>query len=434
MKIFLITSLSVLVIGCFFAWMEHGRIRELRNEHRELTKAAADLGIHLDNGNLILSKKSSHASGGHVIGQAEVAAFILDYNKLTDRIDEHERSGTQPEKNLRRQEFEFIKRMANLQPELAEAILNELKETSDISVERAQQFAAKLLFLFGAKEPEMALSLSFDHRDFFGERFSKDLIANILDRFARNDPEGALSWLQETLQTTPAAISPRGQSEVLAGVGRKEPARAFALAEELFPDASGPVLPVLEDIVWAAVDGAGRTQLLDAIRSYGMRAGQEEPGVKSELISELGSSIVFAEISPSDAWMETANLTDEEIDAFAKGVAKTASKNSRAASAWGTWLGENLSPGPDGQQTIKRFVSKWADDDYQAAGEWILNTKDGPIKDAAVEGYARAIAQYEPDSAEEWARTLPDGAEREALLDDIQRHRIEGAADAPEEE
>ena len=65
------------------------------------------------------------------------------------------------------------------------------------------------------------------------------------------------------------------------------------------------------------------------------------------------------------------------------------------------------------------LIGQWTQQDYLAAGKWLKATPTGPAKDAAVSTYATTVAEYEPQTAVQWAMTLPAGEARHTTLQGI---------------
>ena len=57
--------------------------------------------------------------------------------------------------------------------------------------------------------------------------------------------------------------------------------------------------------------------------------------------------------------------------------------------------------------------------DYLAAGKWLTAAPAGEAKNAAVSTYAETVAEYEPQTAVQWALTLPIGEARKSTLQSI---------------
>ena len=110
-------------------------------------------------------------------------------------------------------------------------------------------------------------------------------------------------------------------------------------------------------------------------------------------------------------------LSPVEAVAVAEGVSK--SMNSSAhPEAWFDWMGKSL-PQELMEDTARPLLTKWINDDYAAAGEWINRQPPGDFRNASAANYARMMAKRFPDTAKDWANTLPEGPEKRRLLEEI---------------
>jgi hypothetical protein len=82
------------------------------------------------------------------------------------------------------------------------------------------------------------------------------------------------------------------------------------------------------------------------------------------------------------------------------------------------WMADKL-PSDKLATKVDTLISEWTRNDYRAVGEWIVESPEGPAKQAAVTAYAAGLAPHEPLSAAQWVLTLPAGKVREKLLRNI---------------
>jgi hypothetical protein len=82
-------------------------------------------------------------------------------------------------------------------------------------------------------------------------------------------------------------------------------------------------------------------------------------------------------------------------------------------------MSEKLPPAQHEIQ-VNHMINQWASNDYQAAGQWLLETPAGPSKTTAIKSYAETVAHHHPESARQWANSLPPGQDRDDLLQRIE--------------
>jgi hypothetical protein len=111
--------------------------------------------------------------------------------------------------------------------------------------------------------------------------------------------------------------------------------------------------------------------------------------------------------------MAEAKFTPQEKEQFAGGLTYFTTKQDTGR--WVEWMAGNLSAN-DLPDPVREIVGEWTQQDYVAAGKWLSTAADGPAKTAAVESYAEAVAEYEPQIAAQWAMTLPPGPGRDSTL------------------
>ena len=110
--------------------------------------------------------------------------------------------------------------------------------------------------------------------------------------------------------------------------------------------------------------------------------------------------------------MDGANLSLKELDGFcgrlSNGVVEEPGK-------WMEWMGARFPPGK-GDDYIKNMIGSWTQQDYEAAGKWLAAAPDGPVKNAAIRGYAQEIFPHDRETAMRWIMTLPPDERREQTL------------------
>jgi hypothetical protein len=130
----------------------------------------------------------------------------------------------------------------------------------------------------------------------------------------------------------------------------------------------------------------------------------------------LAGRLAHQDFEETKLWLSSAKLSDEEMISFSKGLSYS---NTLAATGdWFDWLANKL-PTDQLYKKVAKVAWEWTEDDYKAAGEWIKQSADGPAKEAAMWGYAGALAAHQPETAAQWAVMLPEGKDREKLLRSI---------------
>ena len=91
------------------------------------------------------------------------------------------------------------------------------------------------------------------------------------------------------------------------------------------------------------------------------------------------------------------------------GIDIWSAKDPRAAAKWVTGL-----PAEEGKSTMSIVASRWTLNDPEAVTKW-LNSMKGPIRDAAILGFASTIAAKDYALALGWALKISDPPSKERL-------------------
>lgn len=141
--------------------------------------------------------------------------------------------------------------------------------------------------------------------------------------------------------------------------------------------------------------------------------------IRAEMIGKMGDPILRQGFEKGTRWIAAHLKEPEEITALLNAI--TIERSNPETGRWIEWSGRNL-PESMRDQQVESMISKWTARDHLAAGEWLADLPNGPTKFAAVTGFAKTVAPFEPDAAMEWANTLPRGPARDSTLREIQKH------------
>lgn len=238
------------------------------------------------------------------------------------------------------------------------------------------------------------------------------IIGDAVVAMAKDDPDKAVAWLREDGKKFNPQISEHTKRVMLFHVASDDPVKAFALVQEI---KMMNWEQAFASIVRAAKTEDERKRMLGALRSY-VATLPDEAARRSLSEKALGA---FADRMPTDGvesvsrWMKSADLSKEETDAFAAGMAKKG--EFAEPGPWIDWIGKTMSAGKADVQ-VREMVSEWTKSDYRSAGNWLVALKDGPVREMAVRAYAETAAKYDPVTAAQWAETLPAGKAREETV------------------
>jgi hypothetical protein len=238
------------------------------------------------------------------------------------------------------------------------------------------------------------------------------VIASALNRWAELDPRAALDWVRKNAAAHPEILGDT-QTVVLAGVARNNPKLAFQLAGGLGPDQAMNAINAI--VITGHDDPVQRSAVLTALREHlaTVRDESERQEIRANALEMLARTADKEGFDSLTKWMESAAFTPQEKGEFAAGLTYFTTKNDTGK--WVEWMAGNL-PAESLRDPVRETVGEWTQQDYVSAGQWLSSAPEGPARTAAVEAYAEAVAEYEPQVAAQWAMTLPPGPGRDSTL------------------
>ena len=84
--------------------------------------------------------------------------------------------------------------------------------------------------------------------------------------------------------------------------------------------------------------------------------------------------------------------------------------------AWAQWLVDSSSSSEQAMTNVRRFTSKWSQEELNGPAKWIDSLERGPLKDAALESFASVVWSLDQEGAHAWVQQMSDVARKEALL------------------
>jgi hypothetical protein len=135
------------------------------------------------------------------------------------------------------------------------------------------------------------------------------------------------------------------------------------------------------------------------------------------ILRTLGRKAIGEGFSSASRWIESAALSPKEAQTM---VEQLHNQDPKDTGKWVEWMADRLPPAGV-KEKVGGLVRQWTQNDYRAAGEWLVETPPGDAKNAAVKAYAETVAPYDSQSATQWAITLPPGPDRTEVLRSIHR-------------
>jgi len=413
-----ITAAVAIIIG-IAGWRNQSRITVIRNDRKALQAEATRLGIDASTGTSEASGSPSHRQRPDRETAAKAtAAEIIAFAREMDAM---QKSGGKPADMERFQErvLGLMERMTLLDSTQLKALIAEFRNAEDLSDETRQGLIGFSVMTLSKDHPQTALELFTGSPDLFPDTNIKHMVSTALGEWANKDPSAALEWLRANKDKHSELITNQAKRSLLTGLARNDPKAAFKLLDELTAgeekERKGNGVTEIMRTARTAAEGMAA---LEAFRGYAdeLPAGEDKQLRVHQALSQLGSQMAKEGFESTSKWVASAKLSPEELDAFASGLSNNSNGNDNGK--WIQWIGETLTP-EESSQHVNQIVTQWTNDDYKAAGEWLLSAPEGTTKYAAVKAYARTVAPYEPETAAQWALTLPNPGDRVEALRSI---------------
>lgn len=400
MKISIALSILILAIGAVMAWNDRYDLTSSRQIYRQAAAEAAQLGIAA--GGSADARANKRERGVAKISPAEYIAHLKAMIAL----------GLAPQdETLIKRSSEMTERLNSLNAAELNALIEALLAEKDITAEAQSGPVRHLIGLVKKSHPQAALELLILHP----EMIKSSNVPDTLTRWATDDSLAAWDWVRQHAVTHPELVTDEAKRSLIRGAAAQNPKLAFEMIRELDPDWK---LGAIYGLMRAAKTDEQRTETLIALRVH--LATLPDPSkaadMKNSAFGVIASGATENGYDAAQKWLATANLSRDELHDFSTGLMSIEDESDTGR--WVEWLGKNATREQlnDG---VFNLVYSWTKKDYQAAGEWLSGTPDGPAKIIAVNAYVTAISGYEPEVAAKWVDTLPPGKARETRYKDI---------------
>lgn len=410
MKVSVLISVLILAVGAGLGWQGQGQLERAREEHRSVVSQAEALGLSVDGGSSALEtrKPLERQRKERELEAEELARDVIAFAK---RMEEAQKEGGEQSEEFQKETMEMMKRFLDMDAHQLKALVSLLRESSEISDEMRNGIVGFSIMMLANENPEAALTLFAESSDMLEmDGMGEHVVASALGEMASRDPFAALDWIRENGEKNPKLVTDDTKAMVVAGAARQDPSLAFSLIDELELENQSQAV---DGIVGSARTGEERRALLEVVR------GQEDGKLKDQVLRELGGQLASEGLSSASKWFEEADLSSEEKSALFEGMHYHNLKEETGA--WINWAGDHLEDKSKLKRKTKDMVRQWTSKDYQAVGNWLNETEEGPVKTTAVISYAETLAPYEPETAADWALSLPEGKQRTNLIHQVHR-------------
>ena len=382
MKRSLIISAAIFLIAALLGWWESRQLSSRREINARLVKeASTELGGDAQSPNAMERRNE------YLAMRERVKTIGLDYFALFR--DYGENANGESGKEFTKRQAEIKSRLEELDPAAIRQFMDECYSNPELNLRIRRDLNGYVRTVFIAKYPvEMARMMS-KSPELFGmdgksapEGYIQDPFQHLVYYF---------SWEKKDIQTVFQCLAeapPEFQSKYISGA--------------------------LEHYAYSAPK---RTELLEEMRAFASTPEQVKlvKGQLSELVfGRGGAKATFVEVSD---WIESANLSGDELDAATRDMQKKVRVGETGQ--WLDWLAKRDLPDDVSKDRAFELATAWTEKDYLAAGKWLNSAPDSPEKSAVASAYAAKVYPYDPEGAMQWIQTLPEGPDRSKAVEII---------------
>ena len=382
MKRSLILSAAIFLIAALLGWWESRQLSSRRAINARLVKeASTELGGDAQSPNAMERRNE------YLAMRERVKTIRLDYFALFR--DYGENANGESGEEFRKRQAEIKNRLEELDPAAIRQFIDECYSNPELNLRIRRDLNGYVRTVFIAKYPiEMARMMS-KSPELFGidgksapEGYIQDPFQHLVYYF---------SWEKKDIQTVFQCLAeapPEFQSKYISGA--------------------------LEHYAYSAPK---RTELLEEMRAFASTPEQSElvKGQLSELVfGRGGAKATFVEVSD---WLESANLSGDELDAATRDMQKKVRVGETGQ--WLDWLAKRDLPDDVSKDRAFELATAWTEKDYLAAGKWLNSAPDSPEKSAVASAYAATVYPDDPEGAMQWIQTLPEGPDRSKAVEII---------------
>jgi hypothetical protein len=393
MKRSLIISAAIFLIAALLGWWESRQLSSRRAINARLVKEAT-----AKRGSDTQSPNAMERRNEYLAMRERVKTIGLDYFALFRDYGENS-TGESGEEFTKRQ-AEIKGRLEELDPAAIRQFMDECFSNPELNLRIKRDLNGYVRTVFIAKYPiEMARMMS-KSPELFGidgksapEGYIQDPFQHLVYYF---------SWEKKDIQTVFQCLAeapPEFQAKYISGA--------------------------LEHYAYSAPK---RTELLEEMRAFASTPEQVElvKGQLSELVfGRGGAKATFVEVAD---WLESANLSGDELDAATTDMQKKVRVGETGR--WLDWLAKRDLPDDVSKDRAFELATAWTEKDYLAAGKWLNSAPASPEKSAVASAYAAKVYPYDPEGAMQWIQTLPEGPDRSKAVETIYQNMPKDSAEA----
>ncbi len=408
MKIPLIITLAILAISAAAGWRNQRELAAANRDYEQLSRQARSAGIATD------GARRARPHRSQALDFKSLAAGLIGFAKELERQPEPPDTKSSDDRELRM--LDWQRRLLALDPAAMKAIIEEINATGDMREETRQDLLSLVLQTLAESHPQAALENLSDSPDLLKNPQARADVASIaLVHGMETSPAETTAWYKAHRDLFPGEAGAEVTRRMLQGTSLIEPKLAFGLIGEL---EIADVEHAVGAICWIAHTPARRGAALAAFREY-LKILPDSAN-RETIVFEGNRTLIrdsfYDGFENATRWIGSAGFSQQELETFASRLFFIPPED---AGKYLDWLIRTIPTEMTATRTVPEQFIGWVQADYQAAGEWLSSTADGPAKTAATATYASALASNHPATAAQWALTLPSGEARDRLLPQI---------------
>ncbi len=412
MKKPLMISLAVIAACALPAILQQRNLSQLRASQQKLQVEAAELGLSNISTGAPLSKLEREAQ------EKQARAVAAEITKIAHQLEEVINSSGEQSEAYQKLWVDLISQFKELNTSQLSIVIAELGKITGISRKNQREIIGLAIVQLAEKNASSALTVLEEQADLLGKgELATSVISSSLSKLAEQNPQSALAWVRKNGAKYSQFDRAEIYNEIIASTAKNDSKLALKILGELKLE---DTTEAFRAIVESGNSPEKRTDILSALREHiaGL-SDADRQSTRDDAFAAIAQNLDPEGINAMTSWISERKFTPEEKQLLANGLSYFSTLQDTGR--WVEWMGENL-PADQLNKPITELIGEWTEQDYKAAGTWLAAAPESPAKHSAVLAYAKAIAVYEPQVANQWAQTLPPGPIRDETLKLIYRN------------
>lgn len=291
--------------------------------------------------------------------------------------------------------------LAQIRDEDIQAALKEVEGMND------QQSKAMLMMALLSRwaEKDATAAMSYADTKLKGQGMTANMAKmGIVSTWAQSDPEAVWKWYQDNKGNDASGGMMGGANMSLTGIFSslvvKDPDKAFARLDQLegLMEKQMAMAGMFQSSLF---DESTREKVLAKVQAI------EDKDSRKQMQNGLASQWLMFDQENASKWIESLPEDQRSDVARSAGAALLMNDPKKGAE----FMLRNATEA-DRPKAYSHIAAMWANQNPNAAGEWLGQQPQGPELDEARTVFAQTVASKDGESAIAWAKTITDPAQR----------------------